>query len=87
MLSLFKKKFKKDGVLFFKVKARPNAALNLIKEVMADKTIKIDIAAPADKGKANRELIRFLAKEFGVKTGNIEIIKGEKEKIKIIKIS
>ncbi|MFA4833471.1 MAG: DUF167 domain-containing protein [Patescibacteria group bacterium] len=87
MLAEFKKKLEKDGALYLKIKARPGAAGTEVKEIMADKTVKINIAAPADKGKANRELVKFLAEEFGVKTGDVKIIKGEKEKIKIIKIN
>ncbi|MEK7137357.1 MAG: DUF167 domain-containing protein [Patescibacteria group bacterium] len=36
----------------------------------------MDIAAPPEDGKAHAELVRFLAKEFGVPKGNIEIISG-----------
>ncbi|MDD5290924.1 MAG: DUF167 domain-containing protein [Patescibacteria group bacterium] len=86
MLAGFRKKLEAEGVLYLKVKARPGAAETKIKEIMADKTIKIDVAAPADKGKANSELIKFLAEEFGAKAGNVKIARGEKEKIKLIKI-
>lgn len=87
MLLEFKKKLGEEGVLYLKIKVRPGAAETEARGIMADKTVKINIAAPADKGKANRELVRFLAKEFGVRIGNVKIIRGEKEKIKTIKIS
>jgi len=33
------------------------------------------------------KIIKFLTEEFGIKTGKVKIIKGEKEKIKIIRIN
>jgi uncharacterized protein len=86
MLLRFKKKIEKDGVLCLKVKVRPSAAKTAIREIMADGTIKIDIAAPAEKGRANQELIEFLAREFFTAKDNVKIIRGVREKIKIVKI-
>lgn len=39
--------------------------------------LKIRIKAPPVDGKANIELIRFLAKEFGVSKRSVSIIRGE----------
>lgn len=38
------------------------------------------------EGKANKELIEYLSEVFGVKKSGIRIIRGEKDKIKIISI-
>lgn len=38
------------------------------------------------KGKANRALIDFLAKEFGMKKSEIEIMSGHTSKVKKIKV-
>lgn len=38
------------------------------------------------EGKANRELIEYLSEVFGVKRSEIKIIKGERDKKKIISI-
>lgn len=40
------------------------------------KELKIRVAAPPQKGKANKELIKFLAKELNIANNDIEIIKG-----------
>lgn len=53
---------------------------------LADGTQKVKIAAPPEKGKANKALLRFLAKEWKVPTQNIEIISGETSSLKLIKI-
>jgi uncharacterized protein (TIGR00251 family) len=42
-------------------------------------------AAPTD-GRANKKLIEILAKHFGVKKYHIQIIKGEKQRSKVIEI-
>ncbi len=43
----------------------------------------LKLTSPPTKGKANRELIKFIEKEFG---GKVKIIKGEKATIKTILI-
>jgi hypothetical protein len=57
-----------------------------VKEVMEDGTLKFSVKAPADKGKANQELVRFLAKELGVTKDDISIINGWTSRSKLIKI-
>ena len=82
----FKKLFLEKGEVYLRVKVRPNAAKTLAKEVMADETVKIDLAAAPVKGKANQELIKFLAKEFVVSKDNVKIISGAGERVKLVKI-
>jgi len=53
---------------------------------MADGTLKIRIAAPPEKGKANTELIKFLSKHFDLPKNQITIISGKTEPLKLIKI-
>ena len=90
MLLKFAHQLNKNNEVCLRLKINPGAPETKIKEILADadgNTIKIDIAAPADKGRAYKEIIRFLAKEFEVLKNNIKIIKGAKEKIKLIKIT
>ncbi len=75
-----------SGEAVLRVKARVNAPSTGLRDIMADGTWKIEVAAVPEKGKANRELIRYLAGIFEVKRANIKILHGEKEKFKIIKI-
>jgi uncharacterized protein (TIGR00251 family) len=72
--------------VYLRVKVRPNAGETALKEILADNTIKIDIAAPPKKGKANQELISYLADQFRIHKENVKIISGSREKIKLIKI-
>jgi uncharacterized protein (TIGR00251 family) len=67
-----------------RVKVIPRSAKTEIAGEMADGTLKIRIAAPPEKGKANEELIRFLSAHFGVK--KVEIISGHTAALKIIRL-
>jgi hypothetical protein len=49
--------------------------------------VKVSINAPAKDGEANRELLRFLAKVFGVPSGSIKLVSGEKSSQKRVEIS
>ncbi|MBA3047493.1 DUF167 domain-containing protein [Patescibacteria group bacterium] len=82
----FKKQLKNKKEVYLRVKARPNSAKSEIGELMSDETVKINIAALPVKGKANQELIKFLAREFEVDKNNIKIISGARERIKLVKI-
>jgi uncharacterized protein (TIGR00251 family) len=62
-----------------KVKVTPNSSKTEIKYV-EDNFVKINLKAPPEKDKANKELIRFLKKEFGLKV-RIKFGKSSREKI------
>jgi len=82
----YKKKLENNNEIYLKIKARPNAKKTEVREIMADGAIKIDLATPPVKGRANQELIKFLAQEFGVARDDIKIISGAWEKTKLIHI-
>jgi uncharacterized protein (TIGR00251 family) len=67
----------------FKVKAQPNSSINKIAGIYDEDSIKINIKAPAVEGAANKELIKFLSKQFKIPKDEI-IIKGETSKRKTI---
>ncbi|MEI8054441.1 MAG: DUF167 family protein [bacterium] len=46
--------------------------------------LKVTITAPPTEGKANKHLIKFLAKHFSVPQSNIKIIRGDSSKNKSI---
>ncbi|MBU2214017.1 YggU family protein [Patescibacteria group bacterium] len=72
-----------NGSVRFYVRAVPNAPQTKVIEVMSDESVKIAVAVPAEKGKANRELVKFLKKEFG---GNVDIVSGQSSRIKLIRV-
>jgi uncharacterized protein (TIGR00251 family) len=62
--------------LEIKVKVRPNAAKDMIVGAKEGEII-VKINAPPEDGKANKALIAFLAKFFGIAKSDIAIVKGE----------
>ena len=87
MIEKFVKKLNKNSELYLRLKINPGSAKNEIKDVMEDETIKISIAAKPEKGKANKELIKFLSKQFGVNKDEIKIISGAGDRLKLVKIN
>lgn len=85
-LANFILKLQEKGELYISVKVLPGAGKNAIIEFLEDETIKIALKAQAERGKANSELISFLAKEFKVNKDRIQIISGKTARIKLIKI-
>ncbi len=75
---------------YLRIKVIPKSAKNCVTEILDDKengkTYKIKIAAPAEKGKANTALIKFLSKELNISTERISIISGKTEHLKLVKI-
>ncbi len=49
-----------------------------------DERLKVTLAAPAVDGKANKELCSFLAKFFGVRKQDVEILRGESSRQKSV---
>ncbi len=67
------------------VKIIPNARQS---EVVGweGKTLKVRIAAPATEGKANKELVRFVAKICDCAPSEVEIMKGQTAKMKLLDV-
>jgi uncharacterized protein (TIGR00251 family) len=73
----------KDTLL--KIYLQPKSSKNEIVGSYRD-GIKVKVTAPPIEGKANDALIRFLAKEIGISSSCIEIIKGHHSREKTLKI-
>ncbi|UCD49910.1 MAG: DUF167 domain-containing protein [Phycisphaerales bacterium] len=54
---------------------------------LLDGMIKVKVAAPPEKGKANQCLIAFLAKKLGVKKNAIRIVTGQTNPVKHVQIT
>jgi len=78
------KKSGKENIMLLKIKVITNARRNEIK-TDGERT-KVYVNAPPAGGRANRELIEFLAGHFGVKKNSVKILRGEKSKNKLIEI-
>ncbi len=72
----------KNERIYLFVKAQPNSSKNKIAGKYGE-SLKINIKAPAVEGAANKELVKFISKEFKIPKSEIEI-KGETSKRKIL---
>ena len=63
----------------------PNASRNEM-VAFADGVLRVKIAAPPIKGKANKELIAFLSRLLEVGKGSVNIIKGHTTRSKVVVI-
>ena len=55
-------------------------------EKMDDETYKVWVTVAPEKGKANQEVIKLLAKYFRVAKSQVEILSGKTAKIKLVEI-
>jgi len=79
--------YSEDGdFITLKIKAQPQASRSEFCGLYGEDAIKVRVAAPAVEGAANKELIKFLSKQFKVPKGSIEFISGQNSKIKLIKL-
>jgi uncharacterized protein (TIGR00251 family) len=69
-----------------KVYLQPNSSRNEIVGPYRD-GIKVKVTAPPVEGKANEELLRFLAKEWRISLSHIEITRGHHSREKTLRIS
>jgi len=71
--------------LTLNLQTTPNAPRSEIVGWMGDR-LKLKIKAPAVEGKANAELVRFLAETFGVRLNAVTLLRGETARLKVVRI-
>ncbi|MCL6545170.1 MAG: DUF167 domain-containing protein [Bryobacteraceae bacterium] len=76
-LDSLKAELSSRGELRLAVKVIPKAARTELAGLHSEGVWRIRIQAPPEKGKANAELCRFLAKLFGVSARQVLIVSGE----------
>jgi uncharacterized protein (TIGR00251 family) len=67
------------------VKVTPNTGRNEVTGFKED-VLQVRIAAPPEKGKANKELVDFLSDKLGVKKSSITITRGPTSRNKVLAI-
>lgn len=75
-----------DGTdLVLSVQVQPRAGRNTIAGPHGEH-LKIRLAAPPVEGRANAELVAFLAQEFGVRREDVEILRGDTARRKLVRV-
>jgi len=75
-----------DGGVVFSAKIVPAGSRTALCGLL-DGMVKIKLSAPPEKGKANRCLLEFLAKQLSVKKNALSIISGKTNPVKNIRVS
>ncbi len=75
----------KDGSLVIPVRVVPRAKRNEIVGVEGG-ALKVRIAAPPVRGKANEALLELLAQALGVRKGQVEIARGQRARNKTVRV-
>lgn len=73
--------------MILRLKVIPRSPKSEFAGVLADGTLKVKIAAPPEKGKANEALVAFLAGHYGVPRAAIKIVSGHGTPRKRIEIA
>jgi uncharacterized protein (TIGR00251 family) len=79
-----------DGAITLTVHAQPGAKRTEVAGVHGQGTqasLKLRLGAPPVDGKANAELIRYLADAFGVPLRNVTLLRGESARRKRVRIN
>jgi len=73
------------GGILLQLHVQPGASKTELAGLHGD-ALKIRVASPPAEGKANRELVRFLAETLGVPRGNIVVVRGESGRRKTVAV-
>jgi len=86
----FQKQLEADGLLYLNVKVIPKAQKTEVVEILkgpdGEEVLKVKVAAVPEKGKANAELCRYLAKVFGVPKNAVTVSQGHTSQRKLVKM-
>jgi uncharacterized protein (TIGR00251 family) len=75
-----------DGGVVFTAKVVPGSSRTAFCGLL-DGMIKVKVSAAPEKGKANKCLIAFLAKELGVKKSAVTIVSGAGNPVKQVRVA
>lgn len=70
----------------FSIRVQPRASRQGIAGIRED-TLKVTLNSPPENGRANAELVKFLASELHCVRSDIKIVSGETSRNKVIEIS
>jgi uncharacterized protein (TIGR00251 family) len=75
-----------DNAIAFSVKVVPRSSKTAITGVLGG-MLKVKLAAPPEKGKANDSLVKFLAETLGVRKNTVRITSGLTSPVKTIEVA
>ncbi len=75
-----------DGAVVFEVRVAPRASRSRVIGVQ-DGALKVALTAPPVDGAANEALRKLLAKTLGVSKSDVEIVRGDRARIKVLRVN
>jgi uncharacterized protein (TIGR00251 family) len=75
-----------SGGVIFTAKVVPGSSRTIVAGTLDD-MVKVRVAAAPEKGKANQCLVTFLAKQLGVRKGDVEIVSGQTRPVKQVRVA
>jgi uncharacterized protein (TIGR00251 family) len=69
-----------------RVKVVPRSSKSEVVGAMPDGTLKVRVAAPPEKGKANHAVCALLAEHYGVAAAAVSIVSGHTAALKLVKV-
>jgi uncharacterized protein YggU (UPF0235/DUF167 family) len=86
MFDILRSQLKAAGTIDLRIRVRPHSAKTQYVRTLADGSMKIDIAAPAEDNRGNIELVRFLADALDVAISNVTILSGKTARLKLVRV-
>jgi len=71
---------------YTKIKVIPQQSKAEFRGIMGDGTLKIALKSAPEKGKANKELVAFIAGQLGITKDQIVISSGLTSRVKVIRV-
>jgi len=72
--------------MLVEVKVKPNGKEDRVIKVCVAQSLEVEIRAKPENNEANERLLSFLAKRLNLPKENLKIVKGHRERKKLIKI-
>jgi len=72
--------------MLVEVKVKPNGKEDRVIKICVPKFLQVEIRAKPENNEANERLLSFLAKRLNLLKENLKIVKGNRERKKLIKI-
>jgi uncharacterized protein (TIGR00251 family) len=76
---------KTQNFITLKIKVEPRSSKSEVVGPYGD-ALKVKLKSPPVEGKANKELVEVLAREFGISKKDVEIISGQASKNKTVRL-
>lgn len=77
---------KSQTQITLKIKVEPRSSKSEVVGPYGD-ALKVKLNSPPVEGKANKELVEVLAREFGIPKRDVEIISGQSSKNKTVRLT